>query len=105
MPIETKDKSISWLLAKTNLGIFVLFVFPFTFYAIYIASFYKIRWAKLSLLFLEILAILLLVGVCISIIPSLIDVISKKKRAITGLIVQLLLGAIYLILAVRSRPN
>ena len=93
---EKKKNSASWMLAKINLGIFVLFILPSTLYATYIARSSKIWSSKFPAFFLEVFTLPLVALAAIGTLFSIIGIIYRKKNSLISFIIHFLLVIIYI---------
>lgn len=95
---KKKANSASWILAKINLGIFVLVVLPAILYVTHIALSSKIWSAKLPIIFLQVLIFPFIVLAAVGNLFSVIGLIYRKKGALISFTIHLLLLILYVLL-------
>lgn len=95
---KKKKSSASWILAKINLGIFVIAILPAIVYVRYIALSSKIWSAKLPIIFLQVLIYPFIALAAVGSLVSTIGLIYKKRWALISFIVHLLLLILYVLI-------
>ncbi|MFH0840087.1 MAG: hypothetical protein V1883_03620 [Candidatus Omnitrophota bacterium] len=96
---KKKGNSASWILAKINLGIFILFILPSIWYSIYIARSSQIWSSKFPAFFLEVFALPLTVLPAVGCLVSFIQIFYGREKAVMSFMINLSLSIFYILLA------